>query len=131
MPSRALRLGSLALTLAWAALIYYLSDQPGRDLPLLFPMQDKLMHLLVFGVLGFLALGTRKPAASGYRVRDYWKVALLVALFGVLDEWHQTFVPGRNADVFDVLADAAGGLLGAGALFLVVRKALSHKTVGT
>ncbi|MGB5337658.1 MAG: VanZ family protein [Gammaproteobacteria bacterium] len=37
------------------------------------------------------------------------------------DELHQLFVPGRSADIFDVLADAVGGLLGAGLMVLVTR----------
>ena len=41
---------------------------------------------------------------------------LLATLFGVTDEIHQYFVPGRQADVFDVVADAVGAL--AGALFV-------------
>jgi VanZ family protein len=117
-----LRLASTVLTVAWVALIYYLSDQPGQDIPPLFPMEDKLQHLLAYGVLGFLALGTQRPGASGYRITDYWKIAALVALYGVLDEFHQSFVPGRDADAFDVLADATGGLLGTGVLFYVVRR---------
>jgi VanZ family protein len=34
-------------------------------------------------------------------------------LYGVSDELHQLFVPGRNCDWHDVVADAAGSLLGA------------------
>jgi VanZ family protein len=122
MPASGLRQASLVLTIAWAALIYYLSDQPGMDIPLAFPLQDKLMHLLAYAVLGFLALGTQRPGASGFSVPDYWKITALTALYGVLDEFHQAFVPGRNADVLDVLADASGALLGAGLLFFTVRK---------
>jgi VanZ family protein len=40
---------------------------------------------------------------------------LAVVAFGISDEWHQSFVPGRSADVLDVLADAAGGALGVAA----------------
>jgi VanZ family protein len=122
VPSSTLRRASLALTIAWAALIYYLSDQPGLDIPSVFPLQDKLLHLLAYGVLGFLALGTQQPLASGYRVADYWKVTALAGLYGVLDEFHQSFVPGRDADIYDVLADVSGALLGAGVLFFTVRK---------
>ncbi|MGB5540538.1 MAG: VanZ family protein, partial [Gammaproteobacteria bacterium] len=45
-----------------------------------------------------------------------------VGLYGVLDEIHQYFVPGRQADVLDVLADVSGGLLGAGLMFLLLRR---------
>ena len=132
VPLNRLRLASAVLTVAWAALIYYLSDQSRLDIPSIFTMQDKLLHLSAYAVLGFFALGTQQTGASGYRVRDYWKIAALTALYGVLDEFHQSFVPGRNADVLDVLADASGALLGAGVLFLIVRKScLARKNRGT
>jgi VanZ family protein len=35
-------------------------------------------------------------------------------LFGMSDEWHQSFVPSRMADVWDFAADGLGALLGAG-----------------
>jgi VanZ family protein len=43
--------------------------------------------------------------------------ALAAALFGVVDELHQSFVPGRHASVLDVGLDAAGAVAGS-ALFL-------------
>ena len=41
--------------------------------------------------------------------------AALAAVYGVSDELHQSFVPGRTADGADVVADAVGAVLGAGA----------------
>ena len=38
---------------------------------------------------------------------------IFALVFGLSDEWHQSFVPGRMADGWDLLADAAGALLGA------------------
>ena len=40
-----------------------------------------------------------------------WLAVLIVSAFGVTDEWHQSFVPGRSCDVFDWLADTAGAAL--------------------
>ena len=57
----------LALAIAWAGVIFYLSSQRGIDTPTLFPGQDKLFHLMAFGMLAFLAMGAMRPAASGYR----------------------------------------------------------------
>lgn len=37
---------------------------------------------------------------------------LLATLYGVTDEFHQLFVPGRSADRYDVLADCLGASLG-------------------
>jgi VanZ family protein len=42
----------------------------------------------------------------------------LASLYGVSDEVHQAFVPGRNADVFDWVADTTGALLAAGIIHL-------------
>jgi VanZ family protein len=41
--------------------------------------------------------------------------ALAAVLYGLSDEVHQSFIPGRDASVGDVVADALGALLGAAA----------------
>ncbi len=102
------------LAVAWALLIFILSSIPGGAFPAskLFSY-DKLLHAGVYAVLGaftFLALPRRlSPRAS---------VLVLVAgaittFYGFTDEFHQLFVPGRSADLRDVLADCVGGLVGA------------------
>jgi VanZ family protein len=110
------------LALLWVGLLYYLSAQPSLDVPLLFPGQDKVLHLLVYAVLGFLILGGMRPAEAGYRRGNRLAAFLLVVLYGILDEYHQSFVPGRIADPLDVLADAVGGLIGVGLMALIYRK---------
>ena len=61
---------SLALALAWAGLIFYLSSQPSIETPALFPGQDKLFHLIAFGMLGFLTMGTLQASpCKGYPTR--------------------------------------------------------------
>ncbi len=112
---------SLALTISWAGVLFYLSSQPSIDTPSLFPGQDKLFHLIAYGVLGFLGMGAMLIHESGYRHRQLWLVVLLVVLYGISDEIHQYFVPGRTMDIYDVLADSIGGLLGAWVMFFLVR----------
>jgi hypothetical protein len=66
---------------------------------------DKVAHFAVFGFLGTLvcrAGGPKWPA---------WLAVLIVSAFGVTDEWHQSFVPGRTCDVFDWLSDTLGAAL--------------------
>ena len=111
----------LLFTISWAILIYLLSNQPGLDIPPLFAGQDKIFHAIVFGLLGFFLLGTRKPATRGYSDRDIIFTVLLVMLYGISDEVHQLFVPGRSADFLDVVADTAGGMLGVAALQILTR----------
>lgn len=115
-----LRRTFLVLSVTWAGTIFYLSSQPGIDTPLLFPGQDKLIHLVVFGILGFLMMGTMKLSGGRYHHSQVWFAALMVALYGVSDEIHQYFVPGRSAEVLDAMADGIGGTLGAWGMFLLV-----------
>ena len=121
MPQGYIRSGFLLAALSWAGLIFYLSSQPSIETPSLFPGQDKLFHLMAFGILGLLTMGALQASHGGYPTRQVWLVALAVMLYGILDEFHQYFVPGRSADVYDVLADAIGGLLGAWAMYWLVR----------
>jgi len=116
----------LALTILWAGVIFYLSSQPSIDTPSLFPGQDKLFHMVAFGILGFFLMGGMKVTNSGYRTRQVWFVVILVVLYGLLDEFHQYFVPGRTMDIYDALADAAGGLLGAWSMYYLARILVSR-----
>jgi VanZ family protein len=118
----------LALAIAWAGVIFYLSSQSSIDTPSLFPGQDKLFHMMAFGVLGFLFMGSMKSTSSGYRIGQVWLVVILVVLYGLLDEFHQYFVPGRTVDIYDALADAAGALLGAWSMYILVRILASRST---
>ena len=116
----------LTLAIAWAGVIFYLSSQPSIDTPSLFPGQDKLFHMVAFGILGFFLMGGMKVTSSGYRTRQVGFVVVLVVLYGLLDEFHQYFVPGRTMDIYDALADAAGGLLGAWSMYYLVRVLVSR-----
>lgn len=42
----------------------------------------------------------------------HWVLLLVGALYGLSDEWHQMFVPGRFADPRDWIADLVGLVLG-------------------
>lgn len=95
---------------ALTVLIFVLSSFPGNELPPLdFYLGDKLAHVSVFFVYGLacqLAIIGWKPAASRKKVRLY--SLILGALWGVLDEVHQSFVLNRDASVYDWLADISG-----------------------
>lgn len=110
-----LRRLSLLMALSWMALLFYLSSQPSLETPMLFPGQDKLFHAVAYGVLGsFLLLAL--PAArggSGYGWAQIQTATVIASLYGISDEFHQSFVPGRQADVLDWVADTTGALLAA------------------
>jgi VanZ family protein len=73
---------------------------------------DKLGHLLEFGLMGFfLAIGFYNAfsASSSTKFSLTFGTGLILAM---LDEFHQFFVPFRHSDIVDILADAAGLVLG-------------------
>jgi VanZ family protein len=79
-----------------------------------FPGQDKLLHLVAYTIMSVLVC---RALATLRSMRSLWTICLagilVTVLFGLSDEWHQSFVPGRNAEGWDLAADAAGALLGA------------------
>lgn len=93
----------------WMGVIYALSSVPGEAMPA--GEYGSFGHFgvyLVLGALYFVALGGRR--------RGLWAVVTAVALasvYGVSDEFHQSFVPGRVPDPADWAMDTAGALVGA------------------
>ncbi len=93
-----------------ALMIYWSSNQEQVNIPDLgFDAQDKLYHAIgyfVFGVcLGMFFTGIR-PDSPMKRTRIF--VLLTGAFYAASDEIHQYFVPGRQCDIFDWLADLIG-----------------------
>jgi VanZ family protein len=72
-------------------------------------ISDKSGHGIGYGILGAVLI---RALAGGRLTGVTWRRAgltvVLATLYGVTDEFHQSFVPGRSPDVFDVLADCVG-----------------------
>ncbi len=51
------------------------------------------------------------------------------SLYGATDEWHQSYIPGREADIADWLADIAGATLAL--IFLQLSKKINTRTIGS
>ena len=115
--------------LAWSAvvsycgLLYYLSDQPRLRFPQVLPASDTLVHVTAYAVLGWLWTVALRETWVGCSSLAALLFALSFTLgYGLGDEWHQNFVPGRVASPVDVVADMIGGGLGAGGFFLWTRR---------
>jgi VanZ family protein len=110
--------------LLWAALIFTISSIPRLTPPPVgLKLSDKVYHFIEFAILGLLLM----RALSHYHGSAGWPAAfrravLLGILWGVLDEFHQLFVAGREASLLDVLADAIGVLAAAGAAWWWLKK---------
>lgn len=101
--------------IAWAALIWFMSSQSKPPTPpiALFAHADKVVHAGIWFVLGGLLARALSQPSTPAPIRAAWgPIAWLLAVsWGVIDEIHQSFVPLRTPDAFDVLADATGALL--------------------
>ncbi|HHD56315.1 MAG TPA: VanZ family protein [Desulfobulbaceae bacterium] len=93
-------------------IIFFLSNQPGDTLPLPdVPNLDKLLHAGIYSLLAATTLFAvqnestlKKPRLSGFFV------LLFCLLYGISDEWHQSFVPGRTPSIWDIAADTTGAV---------------------
>ena len=96
--------------LAWMGVIFFLSAQP--DLPRapgpwLDTLLKKISHALAYGVLAWLYQRALRPHLRASTVLRVASGGLAV-VYALSDEYHQTFVPGRNGQLFDVMVDGAG-----------------------
>ena len=104
---------------AWAALIYFISAQPKEaferlGLPSLLVFVGG--HLVVYFVLMVLLVVALRYSSSLSPNHVYMVAFLLIVLYGLSDEYHQSFVPGRTATIVDWLVD----LIGAGAAWIIL-----------
>ncbi len=93
--------------------IYIQSDHPSPEQILIFPYVDKVLHVTAYGILGILFY----RAYQTLRLKDNIKMLVLLSvvsasLYGISDEIHQSFVPSREAEIADVIADMIGALSG-------------------
>jgi VanZ family protein len=66
---------------------------------------DKLAHFSIYGLLATLV------ARAWFEGPRMWWAVLILSFFGVTDEWHQSFTPGRSVEVLDWVADTSGALI--------------------
>src|SRR5882762_3275898 len=83
----------------------------------------KAAHFTEYAVLAFLARRAFITSSSAF-IQRYWLQLslLLVVVYALLDEYHQSFVPSRTSSIYDSAIDVAGGL----AVLLVLK--FSRKT---
>ena len=92
-------------------IIFIFSSQPSDNIPN-FDWADKIVKKGGH-IIGYASLALMFWHAIEMQSTKWWLAWLLAVLFGISDEFHQSFVPGRHASPVDViLYDNVGALLG-------------------
>jgi VanZ family protein len=145
----------LSLTILYAMLIFYLSSKSslgdprvlfdmgmlksivhyleGSDLKfLLYPLAifyqypDKVAHMIEYSIFGLLLYLTLKNSPyPSFSVHAMLFAIAIGVLYGMSDEFHQSFVPGRSANIPDLIADALGVTLAQ--TFIFIKDKLQEK----
>ena len=90
------------------------------------------VHIAAYAGLGMLAA---RAFAEGRLRNVTWRAVCgaiaLSWIYGVTDEYHQRFVPGRDFDVLDILADGMGSVIGASAVgaWSIIKRRLETRDV--
>jgi VanZ family protein len=97
------------LLLIYCLFIYWLSDQSYLKKPFDFGFdyQDKLYHAGAYFIMGLLAWRSFQPWLSSPIILALLSIAFC-SIYGLSDEWHQSFVVGRESDIVDWIADSSG-----------------------
>jgi VanZ family protein len=104
----------LALCIAYAGIIFGISSVPGDRLPgITISVSDYNMHFIEFFILGALLMWWRLSNYSISIAAALCQAIFLGSLYGLVDEFHQYFVPHRFADLADWVPDTLGSVTGA------------------
>ncbi|MEO6052725.1 MAG: VanZ family protein [Chthoniobacterales bacterium] len=99
----------------WMVVVFWLSSLTPKDLPPVPAWEgvDKVAHVIMY-IAGACALCMALRATVSWR----WLAVILVTVvvvsfYGVTDEYHQLYTPGRSGgDVGDWIADFTGAVIG-------------------
>lgn len=128
--------GVLLLLGAWALLIWDLSSH-AAPIPmhpnLAWELASNLAHAPLFGILTLLVAAlVLRERGGGWPAPRPARIALVLAgvlAYGLLDEWHQSRIRGRDASLLDVLTDVVGGAVVLWIVFTLGREDLRARTL--
>ena len=99
--------------LLYCLLIFIQSSYPSPENIPSLPYIDKVIHFAVYAILGILFFRAFRTQQFKENINMVIMLSILSSsLYGMSDEVHQYFVPHRDADIMDFLADVAGSICG-------------------
>lgn len=104
-------------------ILFTATSLPAANLPSV-AISDKIKHFGAFFGLSVLLSLTLLYQNKNLLFKNYFLAAALVisSIYGLLDEIHQSFVPGRNSEFLDWVADSLGAAVGVFVVFYLLKK---------
>jgi VanZ family protein len=109
--------------LAYAALIFILSASPSISPPPGFFLEDKIYHFIEYSIFSFFLFLAFFTSGKKFLKKHFFLLSVLIGTaYGLSDEIHQSFVPGRTCEFLDFVADSLGIVLVQFGIWLYLRK---------
>lgn len=98
-------------------LIPFINDrqEPDRTMiieTILTPIVRKMAHFSIYAMLGILTMNYMDTIEGKKTSKKAIYALMFCFLYAMTDEFHQYFIPGRSAEIRDVLIDSSGALMG-------------------
>ena len=115
--------------LGYSVIIFCISSLPSDRVTFTRFFWDKALHVAEYSVLGVCAayalINTRK-----WHIGMIWAASTVLCFtYGLSDEFHQSFVFGRESSIYDAFADLIGSAIGAGAYLLLKQRVKTKATI--
>lgn len=111
-----------------SAIVSFFMDAWSLALPedMLTFITRKSAHIVAYFILGMLLYTLVKDYKLSSR-RAIWFSIGIALLYAITDELHQSFIPGRSAEIRDVVIDTVASGLGVGAFYILYRRRYTRK----
>lgn len=106
---------------AIVAIITFASQQSNVSV-----QNDKTIHFLVYSLLAYFISRALHLSFEFKKNKIFYLAVFLVSLYGLIDEIHQYFIPGRSCSFGDWVADTLGAMIGA--YFYVLQNSLQRSS---
>jgi VanZ family protein len=98
----------------WYGFIFFLSSIPGKTLSSIVPESyqffcHRIAHFVEYSVLGSLVIRAHSKEKIKITLITIIGLSFFIFLSGSLDEWHQSFTPGRTPALLDAIMDTIWG----------------------
>jgi len=112
-------------------IIFFLSHKTGDEIELpAFAYSDLVAHMIIYAALGAAVLyAWSDKFKEHHSIKVVCYTVVFCLLYGISDEFHQSFVPGRYVSGMDVVADTVGAIVICTGWWVLTKKLFVYKAL--